>query len=384
MPGVALRALRRSALLGMVLTLVATGSAHAASFFSPTGPWNAPIPANPPLEPNSALIVANISTAAANAGSGNLPSINTDSYSTTLYDVSPSTPLQQITIDSSSSPEMNALRRVIAANGGVPIPANAEPAPGSDGHVLIYDGTSRKLYEFWHFSTPDMNAPGCIGNLPWKNPTPCWRDGAWHAEGGGIMDNVDTDPGYFSTTSWPGLTPDDHAWKWGATATSLPLAGGLITFDDLNSGVIPHALAGAFMKSCQDHYVFPAQRRDGTGNDLNALNCVPEGAKIQLDPAYNVGADSNPPLTKAIERAAQTYGIIIRDRTGGTFSFYGQDPQTEPTNPYTSGPGVGGLNNGGLGYFGGLKPWDLFRNFPWSRLRVLQGTHCTDTNSPCG
>ena len=79
--------------------------------------------------------------------------------------------------------------------------------------------------------------------------------------------------------------------------------------------------------------------------------------------------------------AAQKYGIIIRDNAGGSFTFYGQDPQTEPSNPYTSGPGVGGVSNGGHGYFGGLAPWQLFGNFPWSRLRVIASPHCTA--APC-
>ena len=72
---------------------------------------------------------------------------------------------------------------------------------------------------------------------------------------------------------------------------------------------------------------------------------------------------------------------VIHDKTGGSFGFYGQDPRTESSNPYTSGSGVGGVNNGGHGYFGGLQPWQLFQNFPWSRLRLLAGTHCT--SAPC-
>jgi len=222
-----------------------------------------------------------------------------------------------------------------------------------------------------------MNAPGCVEPLPWGPP--CHGDGRWHADWGGMMDQATTDPGFFSVNSWPGLT-GTQGYDWGASATSLPLAGGLITFDDLRSGTIGHAVAGAFvgLKTCATYFSYPAQRDDG----VSVLpDCLPEGARLQLDPSYDVAGDSNPPLTKAIERAAQTYGIVVRDKTDDTFSFYGQDPRTESSNPYTSGPGVGGVPNGGRGFFGGLRASQLFDRFPWNRLRVVAARRCTA--APC-
>jgi hypothetical protein len=353
--------------------LIPAASAQALSLFSPTGPWNGPLPASPALDPNSAAIVSTMASkiATIQAG-GTYPYLNTVNYSTPIYRVGPSTPKHPITMNTSDTTLQNAIN----ANGGVPFPAGAQPAPGTDGHITVYDQTSQKLYEFWHASSPEMNGPLCT-TLPWKGNRLCYRDSKWHADWGGIMDNVDTDPGFYSVNSWPGLT-GKQGYNWGSTATSLPVVAGTITFDDLNAGVINHALAAAFVNSCQSYFMAPAQRRDGTDTDAN---CLPEGAKLQLDPSYDVNADSNPPIAKMVERAAQTYGIIIRDNTGGSFGFYGQDPQTEPSNPYTSGPGVGGTNNGGKGYFGGLQPWQLFQSFPWSRLRVVQSTHCTA--APC-
>jgi hypothetical protein len=304
------------------------------------------------------------------------PFINTTEYSTPVYRVQASAPKQPITIDP-GAPWQQSLIDSIDANGGVPFPPGAQPAAGTDGFITVYDADSQVLYEFWHASSPQMNAPGCKP-LPWKGNPPCYQDSRWHADAGGVMDHVSTDPGFFSVNSWPGLTGTE-GYNWGATATSLPAVGGLITFADLSSGVIPHAVAGAFSNSCFGYFMAPAQRHDGT--DLSPA-CLPEGAKLQLDPAYNVDADANPPLTKAVERAAQTYGIIIRDNAGGAFTFAGQDPRTEPANPYTSGPGVGGVDNGGRGYFGGVLASQLFRKFPWRRLRVISSPHCTA--APCG
>jgi hypothetical protein len=331
-------------------------TALATRPFSPTGPWNTPIPANPQIEPTSQVQITTMSTQIQNQNSsgGDLPAIAVDSYSTPIWPAATT----KVPIVISGNPA--GLRDALA--GGVPFPANAKPAVGSDGHITVLDSANQTLYEFWRATTPQQNA-----------------DGMWHAAYGGVMDQIDTDPGYFSSSSWSGLGPND-GWNWGATATSLPLLGGLITFEDMRSGVIDHAVAGAWKQACQSYFVYPAQRRDSTGND-SLPTCIPEGARLQLDPAYDVTADNNPPLTKAIERAAQKYGIIVRDRTNDTFSFYGQDPQTEATNPYTSGPGVGGVDNDGKGFFGGKKYYELFLNFPWSKLRIVAARHCTA--APC-
>ena len=364
-------------LVAVVAIAVTAASARAAAFFSPTGPWNAPVPVGAKLDANSGRIVSTLAgVIALKATNRVFPFINTTEYSTPIYRVGADTPKQSIDL-SAGDPAQPALVEAIDTNGGVPFPAGAQPAAGTDGVITVSDASSHTLYEFWHASSPEMNAPGCR-RLPWKGSPPCYHDSRWHADAGGLMDHADTDPGYFSVDAWPGLTGAE-GYNWGATGTSLPFVGGLITFDDLNSGVIPHAVAGAFSNSCLTYFMAPAQRNDGT--DLRPY-CLPEGAKLQLDPAYNVAADANPPLTKAIERAAQTYGIIIQNNAVGAFTFHGQDPSTEPTNPYTSGPGVGGVDNGGRGYFGGLAPTQLFRNFPWRRLRVIASPHCT--TAPCG
>jgi hypothetical protein len=349
--------------------------ARAASLFASDGPWNAPLPAKPKLDPNSTAIVSGMALWLGMKDlQGDHASISTNTFSTPVYTVGSATPKQPISIDP-GAPWQRPLIGALAA--GVPFPADAQPAAGTNGHITVYDSGNDTLYEFWHASSPAMNAPGCGGALPWG--APCHGDGQWHADWGGAMDHATADPGFFSVNSWPGLS-GTQGYNWGASATSLPLAGGLMTFDDLRSGAIDHALAGAFadVKTCALYFMYPAQREDGLSLHPD---CLPEGARLQLDPSYDVAADSNPPLTKAIERAAQTYGIVVRDRTHGTFAFYGQDPKTEAVNPYTSGPGVGGVANGDRGFFGGLRPSQLFANFPWARLRVVASRRCTA--APC-
>ena len=66
---------------------------------------------------------------------------------------------------------------------------------------------------------------------------------SWHARWGGEMDNVSTNPGYF--------THAGQTNNWGATATGLPLLGGLITVADLQRGYINHALAISLVETAR-------------------------------------------------------------------------------------------------------------------------------------
>src|ERR671921_443276 len=91
-----------------------------------------------------------------------------------------------------------------ALDEGVPIPARAKPAPGTDGHMTVYQPSTDRLWEFWRaVQRPD----------------------GWHASWGGAMKRVSRSPGYYTDRSWPGRS----GFNWGSTATSLPVAGGTIT-----------------------------------------------------------------------------------------------------------------------------------------------------------
>jgi hypothetical protein len=362
---------------------VAVSHALAASPFSPTGIWNKPLPASPDIDPNSLLMVTTLASDIANQARGprpDYPYLSQASYSTPVYYVDADTPKQQVVIDNRST-KNRLLQEKIDEDGGVPIPEGARAAAGRDGHITIVDTDRRVFYEFWRASSPEQNALDCLRPLPWHRPpftlAFCHRDGRWHALTGGIMKDYDVNPGFFSNAAWPDLE-DHQGWTWGATATSLPFLGGLITLEDLRSGVIDHAVAGSLPEACRNVFMYPAQREDGV---RIGPGCMPEGARLQLDPAYDVEADDNPPLTKMVERAAQRYGIIIRDVTHDNFGFEGQDPLTEPEDPYRTGPGVGGIDNGNKGFFGGKRPSELFRNFPWHRLRVIAARRCRA--APC-
>ncbi len=297
-------------------------------FFSATSPWNEALPAVSSLDPNSAAMAGALaSEAEAEWASGTGPSISTHSFSVPIYTV----PFNQATVpvklnSSHTAPGLEAAWKA------VPLPPTATPAAGTDGHLVVWQPSRGRLWEFWRA---------------------VHGAGGWEASWGGAIANVATDPGVYSSTSWPGANR-----SWGASASSLSIVGGLITFEDLRRGRIEHALAIGIPEVQAGSYAAPAQRTDGRSLVPTRL---PEGAHLRLDPNLNIPALHLPPLTRMIAEAAQRYGIIVRDGAGN-ITFYGQDPVTTGANPY-NGPG---------GYFNGSYPAKLLSSFPWSHLQLLR------------
>jgi hypothetical protein len=76
-------------------------------------------------------------------------------------------------------------------------------------------------------------------------------------------------------------------------------------------------------------------------------------------------------MAMTIAVAAQKYGFVVDDRSSSV-SIRLPDPSTYTVaglpNPYTSGPGVGGVGTQGL-YGGSSSP--IMKNFPWGQLEAL-------------
>jgi hypothetical protein len=297
-------------------------------FFSPTSFWNEALSANAPLDPNSAAIMGFFNQAIAKEVEvKRSPSINTTAWSVPIYTVPADQPVVKVTLENAS--KAPALQ---AAWDAVPLPPKAQPATGTDKHLVAWQPSSDKLWEFWKLE--DTTA-------------------GWQAAWGGAMEKALSDPGVYGPEAWPGAT----RW-WGASATSLSIAGGLITLEDLEKGQINHALAMAIPSPRASVYASPAQRTDGWSAEPYS---IPEGAHLRLDPKLDLASLKLPRSTLMLAEAAQRYGIFIRD-TAGEPVFYAQDPTPTGTNPYT----------GASGYFEGKSPQQLLAAFPWSHLQLLK------------
>jgi hypothetical protein len=328
-----------------VRTATTTAATSTASgLFAPDSVWNAPLAADAPLDPTSASkSSALLAEVRREISLGIGPWINEKDYSSPLYTVSGTQPKVHVKLDNTAS-WAGALGWVFAQ--GVPIPSGAKPAAGTDGHMVIYQPSTDTMWEFWRAS---LKADG------------------WHAAWGGAMQNVSKSAGYYSNLAWAGLTPS-LGWNWGATASSLPVIGGVAMIKELQAGRIDHALALDLPAPCAGTFSYPAQRTDGTSSDAN---CIPEGAKLRIDPNLDLSKLNLPPITRMLAEAAQRYGMIVRDKTGKAVSFFAEDPTPTGTDPY-NGPG---------GIYGGLRPWNFLPKFPWASVQVLKMTSCQA--APC-
>jgi hypothetical protein len=297
-------------------------------FFSPTNFWNEEVPVSAALDPSSTAVVGAFDTEIAEeAAAEKPPTINTTSFSVPVYTVPAGQPTVKVTLESASeNPTLQA------AWEAVPLPPNAQPAVGGDKHLVLWQPSTNKLWEFWHLEK---------------------GEGGWHAVWGGAIQNVSSNSGAYGPEAWPGATT-----SWGASASSLSIAGGLITLEDLEKGQINHALAMALPDTRAAVYASPAERTDG--GDTEPLS-LPEGAHLRLDPNLNLAGLHLPKLTLMMAEAAQRYGIVVRD-TGANVAIYAQVPLASGVNPYT----------GPHGYYGGKSPQQILEAFPWNHLQLLK------------
>jgi hypothetical protein len=295
-------------------------------FFGPTSIWNAELPPDAPIDPNSSEMISALVEEVTNELAGRVgPWLNTTMYSVPIYTVPADQPAVQVRLESPYA--ATALRSALSA---VPLPSGAQPAAGSDHSLVVWQPSTDRLWEFWRLAE---------------------SDGAWTAFWGGAMEDVSNGSGVFGPESWPGATD-----RWGASASGLPLVGGLITMADLERGSIDHALAISLPQIRSGVFASPAQRSDG--NSPSAL-ALPEGARLRLPPGLDLAALHLPPVTLMLAEAAQRYGIVVRDRAAN-ITFNAQVPTPGMPNPY-AGP---------EGLLEGRSPLELMAAFPWRELQV--------------
>jgi hypothetical protein len=300
-----------------------------ARMFSDTSFWNAPLRRDAPVDGMSTLYVTQLAAQVRLSGAW----INSGRFSTPVYTVGPDQPRVRVTLDTPSAMYTNAsdaaaLQQQLAA---VPIPPDARAAAGTDAHLVIWQPATDTMWELWRAH----KAPRDDGT--WHATTPA----GWHAAWGGRIEGVSQSMGV-------------NQYPFGATASGLPMAGGLMRIDELRSSSIDHALALAIPNTAGGRTRHPANRTDGEDPTPSA---IPEGTRFRLDPAVNVASLHLHPVAEKIALAAQRYGIVLRDRAD-TVAFYAEDPRLPGSNPYAD-------------IYGGASPAKVLEGFPWTRLKVL-------------
>jgi hypothetical protein len=268
-------------------------------WFGPRSPLNTPIPEGASIDPRSAEMVAGI----VHADQARGWAIAVKRWTVPVYYANSKT--RRVTV------RLTAEWRSRNSMLGVPIPEGAQPDPGSsigtDGHMAVIDKRTGCFYEFYEAS---------------KRP-----DGTWEAKWAnrGLLTGTGIQPGGRSTR-----------------ASGFVNFAGLIRPAELQAGVIPHALTFAYPFTKDGGPVRPATDSDGRASTqdgwgglarpANALP-IPEGARVQLDPALDLNALDLKPWQKTVARALQVYGMFLAD-TSGNISLAALGAQSWRLNPY--------------------------------------------------
>ncbi|WP_309647331.1 hypothetical protein [Nocardioides sp.] len=195
------------------------------------------------------------------------------------------------------------------------IPADVDPDPRYDGWFTIFDTTSSVAYDLWRAR---RESDGSISYHFMRE---------WDLNGTGY--------GAPQVVS--------------ARGSGLPLFAGLISPDELEAGLIDHALAISLPGPAANWFVQPASSTDGNGNERS----IPEGARIRLK-ADVIPPRPVDPLTKkpikmtaqqrryadAIVAALRTYGAIVVDRAAVPTLY----AQRDVTATYLNGNELQGLH----------------------------------------
>lgn len=161
--------------------------------------------------------------------------------------------------------------------GPYPVPTNAPieggPNAGGDRHVIVVDRDNCVLYELYD-----------------AHPN---SDGSWDAGSGARWQLT-------SNT----LRPD--TWT-SADAAGLPILPGLVTYDEMASGVIRHAIRFT-APSTQRNYIWPARHQASSNTDPNL---PPMGLRVRLK--ANVNISGYPTQLRVVLQALKDYGMILSD-----------------------------------------------------------------------
>ena len=167
--------------------------------------------------------------------------------------------------------------------GPYPIPPDAPVEGGScgtgDRHVVVVQEDTCLLYELYNAVQQ--------------------ADGSWQAFGGARFDltsNV--------------LRPVD--WT-SADAAGMAILPGLIRYEEIAAGVIPHALRFT-ASTTQEAYVWPARHQAGASTDANV---PPMGQRFRLKAGVDVSTFS--PVNQIILQALKTYGMFLADNGSDWF-----------------------------------------------------------------
>lgn len=252
--------------------------------------FSTPIPDAPLLDPDSDAMVALL-------GAPDRPlTLNTGKYGQPVYEATGDAPARRLTISRAGKAEGDWGANVLQGRT-VRIPDDAVPSSGDDGKLVVVDRERGQVVDLWR---AERTADGWTAE--WGGLYPLSGSGSSHAPayGDGVFDQP---------------YPEPLSRGTGSGISSL---AGVLRADELASGVVEHALVFVTDRACgpaqTGPHRWPATTTDGFVTDGP---CVPQGARVQLDPALDL--ELVPGLTRVeriVGRALQRYGAYAIDIGG--------------------------------------------------------------------
>lgn len=239
-------------------------SVGSCAVFPPNNAWNRDISADP-LDPNSSNYINSIGAAThLHPDFGSDPTYGIP-Y-TVVAGTQPLVPINFTEFGNQSDP------------GPYPIPSNAPVEAGSDAHVLVVDKDHCMLYELYHASRSTSG---------------------WDAGSGAVYDLASNQ-----------LRPD--GWT-SADAAGLPIFPGLVRYDEIQSGVINHALRFT-VNNTQRRYIHPATHYASSSTNPNY---PPMGLRLRLKASYDISGFTG--ASQIVLTALKKYGMIVADNGSDWF-----------------------------------------------------------------
>lgn len=209
-----------------------------------------------------------------------------------------------------------------------PIPSYARPELGSDAHLTVLDPQSGNELDMWEAERR--------------------QDGSWAAGTRVVMPFVD---------GW-GAACEPGSRCLSAVASGFAFPAGMIRPEEIAQGHIDHALVLMAPLVRKDFAACPATWTGGRSTDPGSL---PEGARIQLDPGYDIAASGLPRWKRVIMRALKQYGAYVGD-TGGSLAIRAESNLLRGYDAWARA-GIAG-------------EYAMLDDLPWGRMRVLELERC--------
>jgi hypothetical protein len=288
--------------------------------FAPDAPSNVALPAAPPLDPNSAAIVASLNSENRHVAG--------HQYGAPIFDASVGTP-----------------RTIVCTEPWGTCPLSQQPIPihpawkaDSSGTMVVIDYQTRKVYDFYRVST---NADGTV-----------------------MINSNGT-----VTAGWGGVADlDGNGQSPGASSSNLSHLFGIVRVFEMErattdpANAIQHALTFRSKYVCPT-YRYPVTKSSGT---FTGAGCIPMGGRVFLDSSADCSTISLAG-EKAICYALQNYGAYVRGfQTNTAFEIDFEAP--------TVGQPGGSVSNPYATVFGTSSN---LTSIPWSRLKVAADCRCS-------